>query len=85
MKKFKQAFTFAFVVFLAFYLFAIVKGAKNPYEDLFSKDKSKGETNIVDENKGQDDDKEKEEEPEPEPQQMIDDEFMFVMLSLIHI
>lgn len=81
MKKFKQAFTLAFVVFLAFYLFAIVKGAKNPYENLFSKDKSKGETNIVDENKGQDDDKKEVEEPEEEPQQMIDDEFMFVMFG----
>lgn len=81
MKKFKQAFTLAFVVFLAFYLFAIVKGAKNPYENLFSKDKSKGETNIVNENKGQDDDKKEVEEPEEEPQQMIDDEFMFVMFG----
>lgn len=82
MKRFKQAFTLAFVVFLAFYLFAIVKGAKNPYENLFSKDKSKGETNIVDENKGDDDNnKGNEEEPEPELEQMIDDEFMFVMFG----
>ncbi|MDD7761598.1 MAG: LCP family protein [Firmicutes bacterium] len=39
MKKFKIAFTVAFIVFAAFYLFAIVKDAKNPFENIFSNKK----------------------------------------------
>ena len=85
MKKFKTSFSLALVVFLAFYLFAIVKGAENPYAKIFSKN----ERNDVAENnientkntENTENTSENNTEEDNKAEQMIDDEFFFLLFG----
>lgn len=77
MRKFKIAFTISFIVFAAFYLFAIIKDAKNPFEKLFTNNDSKDE--LEDEKiKNNISDEENFEEGNT-VEQLTDDEYFFLL------
>lgn len=81
MKKFKTSFVLSLIVFLAFYLYAIVMGAKNPYENLFSKNKTEEinkEESPEDTNTSA---KEENFEEDNKIEPMIDDEFFFLLFG----
>lgn len=79
MKKFKNSFIIAFVVFLAFYLYAIMSESKNPYKELYSKDTETTEVETIQPKEEPDSKLDFEEEKKVEP--MIDDEFFFLLFG----
>lgn len=78
MKKFNIAFSIAFIAFALFYIYAEVKGAKNPFMKLFNKnqEETSPQEDLVDNETSKDDEKNNEKEKE------ISGEMFFVVMGV---